>query len=62
MKIRTFLNRFKAVKLVRDAASEDMETTSAQGRKTSPIEKSELTALFQTILEEKRDDLPGGRK
>ncbi len=62
MQIRTFLNRFKAAKPARGAVSEDVETTSALGRRIPQIEKSELTALFQTVLEEKRDDLPAGRK
>ncbi len=62
MQIKTFLNRFKAAKSVQDAVSEDMDTSLAQGRRVSPIKKSELTALFQTVLEEKRDDLPAGRK
>ncbi|MFY2824505.1 hypothetical protein [Ruegeria sp. MALMAid1280] len=62
MQIRTFLNRFKAAKPVRGAVSEDMDATSALGRRVPPIKKSELTALFQTVLEEKRDDLPAGRK
>jgi hypothetical protein len=60
--IKSFLNRFKVAKTMQGAVSEDMETTSAQGRRARPIKKSELTALFQTVLEEKRDDLPAGRK
>ncbi len=62
MHIRSFLNRFKAAKSVQGAVSEDMDNASAEARRVHPVKKSELTALFQTVLEEKRDDLPAGRK
>ncbi|WP_170326053.1 hypothetical protein [Ruegeria arenilitoris] len=62
MRIKTFLNRFKAARSVRGTASKDDKTVLAKGHTVSPVNKSELTALFQTVLEEKSGDLPTGRK
>ncbi len=62
MKISSFLNRFKATKTVQVSAAEDTEPMSAKSRRVPPIKKSELTTLFHSVLEEKRDDLPAGRK
>ncbi|SLN42112.1 hypothetical protein [Ruegeria meonggei] len=60
MPIKSILNRFKATKADRRFAAGNQKTST--GRKGPMIEKAELTALFQTVLEEKRDDHPVRRK
>lgn len=60
MPIKSILNRFKATKANHSFATVDQKTSAS--RKAPVIEKAELTALFQNVLEEKRDDHPARRK
>ncbi|MEX0349863.1 MAG: hypothetical protein AB3N15_10615 [Paracoccaceae bacterium] len=62
MKIKSLLNRMTVAKPVQPFASEDAESaSSAKADKMPLLKKSELTVLFQAVLEEKRQDLTSRR-
>jgi hypothetical protein len=63
MQIKSFLNRFKMAEPAQTSVSEDTdEANSAKDNRLPLLEKSELTALFQSVLDEKRHDLPARRE
>ncbi|WP_372573882.1 hypothetical protein [Ruegeria jejuensis] len=59
MQIKSFLNRFKVAEPVQTSTPNDTdEDNSAKIDRVPLLQKSELTSLFQAVLDEKRHDLP----
>ncbi|CUK14085.1 hypothetical protein RUE5091_03730 [Ruegeria denitrificans] len=61
MKTNSIFSRFKLTK-TRPSGISKNDLSSEFGRRLPRIKKSELKALFHTVLEEKRDDLPPRRR
>ncbi len=62
MQIKSILNRFTVADPARTPVSTDADAASSDsGNKVPLLERSELTALFQAVLDEKRRDLPSRR-
>ncbi|MDP5219294.1 hypothetical protein Q5Y75_18895 [Ruegeria sp. 2205SS24-7] len=59
MQIKSFLNRFKVAEPVQTSASNDADEANSDKKARVPLlQKSELTSLFQAVLDEKQRDLP----
>lgn len=63
MQIKSFLKRFNADEPDQPVVSEQtIPEPSALGNRQNLIQRSELTTLFQAVLEEKQRDLPVRRR
>ncbi len=59
MQIKSLLGRLNPADLIKPAPARDADTPSpALDDKHPPLEKSEITALFEAAFEEMQNDLP----